>query len=73
MKYYSAVGPGDLLYLPACWYHRVSQTCSQSAQGHDYVVAVNFWYDMAFSHSPWVSMKLVEGLAEALKLKDEHA
>uniref|UniRef100_A0A7S3R0P9 JmjC domain-containing protein n=1 Tax=Dunaliella tertiolecta TaxID=3047 RepID=A0A7S3R0P9_DUNTE len=67
------VGPGDLLYLPACWYHRVSQTCSQSAQGHDYVVAVNFWYDMAFSHSPWVSMKLVEGLAEALKLKDEHA
>jgi hypothetical protein len=37
----SQVGPGELLYLPALWYHRVSQACTQPQ--HDYVVAVNFW------------------------------
>jgi len=34
------VGPGDVLYLPACWFHRVSHRCS----GHDYVMALNYWW-----------------------------
>ncbi len=40
---YVQVGPGEVLYLPAMWYHRVSQVCSQASEGHDYVIAVNFW------------------------------
>lgn len=36
--------PGDMLYLPCMWYHKVSQSCS--AEG--ICVAVNYWYDMDF-------------------------
>jgi jumonji domain-containing protein 7 len=31
---------GEVLYIPAMWYHRVSQTC--------HTVAVNYWYDQRF-------------------------
>ena len=31
---------GEMLYLPALWYHKVSQSCE--------TVAVNYWYDMRF-------------------------
>ncbi|CAM9627582.1 unnamed protein product [Sphacelaria rigidula] len=34
------VGPGDILYLPALWYHRVSQK--------GITIAVNYWHDMSF-------------------------
>ena len=30
------VKPGEVLYLPSLWYHRVTQTCP--------TIAVNFWY-----------------------------
>ncbi|KAI1175481.1 phospholipase A2 [Nemania sp. FL0916] len=36
--------PGDMLYLPAMWYHKVSQSCSEDG----ICVAVNYWYDMEF-------------------------
>ncbi|KAJ3310224.1 hypothetical protein HDV04_005163 [Boothiomyces sp. JEL0838] len=34
------VKPGELLYLPALWYHKVKQS--------DSTIAVNFWYDMQY-------------------------
>lgn len=34
------VRAGEVLYIPAMWYHRVSQTCL--------TVAVNYWYDQRF-------------------------
>ncbi len=34
------VRAGEVLYLPALWLHRVSQTCL--------TIAINFWYDMKF-------------------------
>ena len=37
------VRPGEMLYLPAMWYHRVAQK--------DFTIAVNYWYDMHFGHS----------------------
>ncbi|KAI0914062.1 phospholipase A2 [Ustulina deusta] len=40
-----SLGPGDILYLPAMWYHKVSQSCSEDG----ICVAVNYWYDMEFS------------------------
>ncbi|KAM0335715.1 hypothetical protein ACHAQA_000765 [Verticillium albo-atrum] len=39
--------PGDMLYLPAMWYHKVSQFCTPEDEG--FVLAVNYWYDMEFS------------------------
>ncbi|KAK4163550.1 cupin-like domain-containing protein [Cladorrhinum sp. PSN259] len=37
--------PGDMLYLPAMWYHKVSQSCEEGGMS----VAVNYWYDMEFA------------------------
>lgn len=36
---------GDMLYLPAQWYHKVKQTCSEEG----ICVAINYWYDMEFA------------------------
>uniref|UniRef100_A0A7S0S0S7 JmjC domain-containing protein n=1 Tax=Chlamydomonas leiostraca TaxID=1034604 RepID=A0A7S0S0S7_9CHLO len=63
------VGPGSLLYLPSIWYHRVSQVCTQKKSGHDYVIAVNFWYDMQFD-AKWAYFKTIEALALQLKLAE---
>ncbi|KAI5461073.1 putative phospholipase [Mariannaea sp. PMI_226] len=41
------LNPGDMLYLPAMWYHKVSQSCMDEDEG--FVLAVNYWYDMEFS------------------------
>ncbi|KAI5846341.1 cupin-like domain-containing protein [Morchella snyderi] len=37
--------PGDMFYLPAMWYHKVSQECGEEG----ICCAVNYWYDMDFS------------------------
>ncbi|KAL8358197.1 hypothetical protein RB598_002799 [Gaeumannomyces tritici] len=37
--------PGDMMYLPSMWYHKVSQSCGDEG----ICVAVNYWYDMEFS------------------------
>lgn len=34
--------PSEILYIPALWYHRVSQT--------KLTISVNYWYDMQFDH-----------------------
>lgn len=41
------VESGETLYLPALWYHQVSQTCHKAP----YTLAVNYWFDMEFSHN----------------------
>jgi jumonji domain-containing protein 7 len=51
------VKKGDILYLPALWYHWVGQSCD--SQGR--CLAVNFWHD--FSHGPSF---LAKSLAEIL-------
>jgi jumonji domain-containing protein 7 len=40
---------GDMLYLPALWYHKVSQSCSEEGL----CCAVNYWYDLDFSGGFW--------------------
>ena len=37
--------PGEVLYLPALWFHAVSQ----SSNSHGLCMAVNYWYNMDFS------------------------
>ncbi|TXC09712.1 hypothetical protein FocTR4_00004764 [Fusarium oxysporum f. sp. cubense] len=36
------LNPGDMLYLPAMWYHKVLQSCAEEDEG--FVLAVNYWY-----------------------------
>lgn len=40
---------GDMMYLPAMWYHKVAQ--SSGAEG--FSCAVNYWYDMDFGGGFW--------------------
>lgn len=40
---------GDMLYLPALWYHKVSQSCNEEGL----CCAVNYWYDLDFSGGFW--------------------
>ena len=37
--------PGEVLYLPALWFHSVSQVTNSDGL----CIAVNYWYDMDFS------------------------
>ncbi|KAH6680686.1 cupin-like domain-containing protein [Halenospora varia] len=41
------IGKGDMLYLPALWYHKVGQRADEEG----ICVAVNYWHDMEFSGS----------------------
>lgn len=50
--------PGDMLYLPALWYHKVSQSCDEEG----ICCAINYWYDMEFSGSFWSMASFVRGV-----------
>ncbi|WPG99538.1 Clavaminate synthase-like protein [Acrodontium crateriforme] len=42
---------GDMLYLPAMWYHQVRQSCGDEG----FCCAVNYWYDMEFAGAFWAT------------------
>ena len=51
---------GDMLYLPAQWYHKVSQSCNSEGV----CCAVNYWYDMEFPGAFHPSMSFIRSAAE---------
>jgi hypothetical protein len=51
------VRPGELLYLPALWFHRVTQTAP--------TIAVNYWYDMRFDSPHWCYFHYLQTQAAA--------
>eukprot|EP00127_Corallochytrium_limacisporum_P002989 Clim_evm36s144 gene=Clim_evmTU36s144 len=59
------LGPGDALYLPSMWYHNVAQ----NAIDDDFVIAVNYWYDMDFD-ALYHYRKFINDIAEACKQQD---
>lgn len=40
---------GDMMYLPAMWYHKVAQSCGEE----HFSCSVNYWYDMTFDGHFW--------------------
>jgi jumonji domain-containing protein 7 len=50
------VEAGDVLYLPALWFHRVSQ------QGAPATIAINYWFDMNFASPLWVYFNFMQQL-----------
>ncbi|KAI9259336.1 cupin-like domain-containing protein [Sporodiniella umbellata] len=56
------VNEGEMLYLPALWFHQVLQ------QGKEGVIAINYWYDMDYRSILFPTMnlyrKLLTGVVE---------
>lgn len=50
---------GDSLYLPALWYHAVSQIPDEEGL----VVAVNYWYDIDYSGRKWRDWQFLRKVA----------
>ncbi|KAF7862773.1 hypothetical protein EAF04_007645 [Stromatinia cepivora] len=50
---------GDMLYLPALWYHKVGQSCGEEG----ICVAANYWYDMDFGGSFWPLCNFVRNVS----------
>lgn len=53
------LNPGDMLYLPAMWYHKVSQSCGEEG----FCCAVNYWYDMDFAGGFWATNAFLRDIA----------
>lgn len=51
------VHAGETLYLPAMWYHRVTQETM--------IIAVNQWFDMRFDHPQYHLLKLAEAVMQS--------
>ncbi|KAF9924797.1 JmjC domain-containing protein 7 [Linnemannia zychae] len=58
------VNPGEMLYLPAMWYHQVEQEPDHEGK----CIAVNWWYDMGFEGDRFSNAMFMTNL---LKLVDE--
>ncbi|GAB7345649.1 hypothetical protein MBLNU457_3939t1 [Dothideomycetes sp. NU457] len=56
---YVTLDEGDMMYLPAMWYHKVSQSCGREG----FSCSVNYWYDMDFDGQFWATNSLVRNLA----------
>lgn len=59
---------GDQLYLPALWYHKVSQSCSQEG----ICCSVNYWYDMDFAGSFYASNDFLRSISSLAARKISH-
>lgn len=59
---------GDMLYLPALWYHKVSQSVGEEG----FVCAVNYWYDMDFSGHFWASNSFLRDVVNQGKMRPAY-
>lgn len=56
---------GDVLYLPALWFHKVEQEVGPglSDSGQHLAIAVNYWYDQDYTAPLWTFQHLVRSLS----------
>lgn len=62
------LGEGELLYLPALWWHTVRQIDSApiaeaEGDGPPRCLSVNWWWDVDYASNTWAHYKLLERLA----------
>lgn len=63
------VSEGEILYLPAGWFHHVSQECGQWEDGTTApCIAVNYWFDMDYSGEKHIMREMVGRLVERVRL-----
>ncbi|KAJ9605876.1 hypothetical protein H2200_009725 [Cladophialophora chaetospira] len=70
------VNEGEILYLPAGWFHHVSQECGQwEAEDGTLTaapcIAVNYWFDMDYGGERHVMREMVGRLVEKVRLGHE--
>ncbi len=62
------VGEGQILFLPAGWYHHVSQKCGRWSDGSKApCIAVNYWYDQDYESDSYILRQLVSNMVEATR------
>ena len=59
---------GDMMYLPAMWYHKVQQ--GNGDEG--FSCSVNYWYDMEFAGGFWTSNAFVRDVYNARDKQVEY-
>lgn len=55
------VRAGEILYIPAMWYHRVTQSCP--------TIAINYWYEQVFDHR-YVMYQMSRRLAPTIRTEE---
>ncbi|KIW84823.1 hypothetical protein Z517_00211 [Fonsecaea pedrosoi CBS 271.37] len=69
------VSEGEILYLPAGWFHHVTQECGlwESDDGSPTTapcIAVNYWFDMDYSGEKHVMREMVGRLVEKIRMSE---
>ncbi|KAI5848980.1 cupin-like domain-containing protein [Tricharina praecox] len=62
------LAPGDVLYLPAMWYHKVSQRGSDEGL----CCAVNYWYDMEFGGAFYPGVSFARQMTQMAQQEEEE-
>lgn len=57
------MNPGELLYLPAMWYHQVEQESDYEGK----CIAVNWWYDMGFEGDRYATATFMSNLVQLVE------
>ena len=66
------VSEGEILYLPAGWFHHVSQECGVWDDGEIApCIAVNYWYDMDYEGEKYAMREMLGRLVEAAR-REQH-
>ncbi|KAK9434579.1 Clavaminate synthase-like protein [Lipomyces doorenjongii] len=63
------LNPGDILYLPALWYHKVIQVSDKEGL----CCSVNYWYDMDFTGPLWQFANFVQSISNSLTGVDHNS
>lgn len=62
------VGDGEILYLPAGWFHHVTQECGfWSDESAAPCIAVNYWFDMDYDGEKYIMREMVGRLVERVR------
>jgi len=56
------LNPGDILYLPALWYHKVTQDVGND----EFSCSVNYWYDFEYQGSFFPMTNLIKSLSRKI-------